>query len=507
MLKDNLILMGKAGDKEIFAYPNMLNRHGLIAGATGTGKTVTLKVLAESLSDLGVPTFIADIKSDITGMLDAGNIEGIQERLDSMGIEGFTCTNYPTQFFDVLGEKGHPVRATAESIGPELLGRMLEVTDVQMGVLTIMYRLAKDMGLALLDLKDLKAMANYVGEHASEITTTYGNVSKQSAGAIIRALLRLEEQGGDKFIGEPEIDIYDWFKTEDGKGMMNILECSNLINRPILYSSFMLWLLTELYENLPEVGDLPKPKMVFFFEEAHFLFDSAPKSLLDKIEQTVKLIRSKGVGVFFITQSPADIPAGVLAQCSNRIQHALRAYTPSEIKAVKLAAQSFRENPDLDTSEEILNLKTGYALISMLDGEGTPTMVEKVKVCPPRSSMNAADDTKIMIDIKSDMIYGKYEKEIDNDSAYEGLEREKVREEQEKLAAEEAARLEKERIEAEKKAEKERIAEEKAIEKEKERKAKKQQQEIDRLKRKVINKVENKALKAAEGLILGLFKK
>lgn len=495
MIKDNLILLGKAGDKEIYAYPSMMNRHGLIAGATGTGKTITLKVLAESLSDLGVPTFIADIKGDLTGMLDAGNINGIQGRLDSMGIEGYECTSYPVQFFDVLGEHGHPVRATAEQIGPEMLGRMLELTEVQKGVLTILFRIAKDMNLSLIDLKDLKAMMNYIAEHANEYTTTYGNVSKQSAGAIVRSLLRLEEEGGDLFLGEPSIDIYDWFKVEDGKGMMNILECQNLINRPVLYSTFMMWLLTELYENMPEVGDLKKPKMVFFFEEAHLLFDNAPKSLLDKIEQTVKLIRSKGIGVFFITQSPADIPGAVLAQCSNRIQHALRAYTPAEIKAVKLAAQSFRTNPELDTVEEISTLKTGTALVSMLDDEGTPAIVMKTKILPPRSSMNAASESEVDIDIKSDLIYGKYEKAVDSTSAYESLELVKKKEEDAKAAEEEAKRLEKERL-----------AQEKAIQKERERKEKQQQQQIDRVKKKVINRIENKAIKAAEGLLLGLLK-
>ena len=341
MLKDHKILLGKAKEKEVYMLLNQMNRHGLIAGASGTGKTVTLKVIAESLSDAGVPTFIADVKGDLTGMITPGNLSCIQERLDSMSISGFETKSYPVRFFDVYKKNGLPMRAVMQEMDPVLLSRILDLSDAQEGVLNIIFKIAEDKDLDIIDLKDLQAMCAYVGENASSFTVNYGMVTKQSIGAIQRKLLVLEQQEGDKLFGMPGLNIQDLLQTENGNGVMNILECEKLFQHPLLYATFLLWLLDALYQNLPEVGDLDQPEIVFFFDEAHLLFDHAPKALLDKVEQTVKLIRSKGVGVFFCTQSPSDIPDSVLAQLSNRIQHALRAYTPSEMKNVKLAAQAF----------------------------------------------------------------------------------------------------------------------------------------------------------------------
>ena len=390
MVKDNKILIGKAGDKEIYMLPGQANRHGLIAGASGTGKTVTLKVIAESLSELGVPTFIADVKGDLTGMAVPGDQTGVTDRLQSMGEGDMEVRSYPVHFYDVYGANGHPMRAVLQEMDPVLLARILDLTEAQEGVLNVIFRVAKDMELDLIDLKDLQAMAIYVGQHASEYTLKYGNVSSQSVGAIQRKLLQLENQKGDLLFGLPALSINDLMMTIGGTGVMNILECQELFRYPMLYSTFLLWLLDKLYHELPEVGDLDKPRMVFFFDEAHVLFDNASKALLDRIDQIIKLVRSKGVSIFFCTQSPSDIPDSVLAQLSNRIQHALRAYTPSEMKAVKTAAQSFRPNPAFDTEEVIMALKTGHALVSVLDEEGAPTIVEETKILPPRSSMKAA---------------------------------------------------------------------------------------------------------------------
>jgi len=420
MIKDGKILLGKADDLEVFMRPEMMNRHGLIAGASGTGKTVTLKVIAESLSELGVPTFIADVKGDLSGMIVPGDQAGVQERLDSMG-ESFEVRKFPVHFFDVYREKGHPVRAVVEEMDPVLLSRILSLTEAQRGVLNIIFKAAEEMDLDIIDLKDLQAMTSYVGEHSKDYTVKYGNVSKQSVGAIQRKLLELESQEGDLLFGMPAVSIDDFLAAEGGMGVMNIMECQKLFLHPMLYATFLLWLLDKLYREMPEVGDLDKPKIVFFFDEAHLLFDDAPKELMDRIEQMVKLIRSKGVGIFFCTQSPTDIPDAVLAQLSNRIQHALRAYTPKEIKAVEKAAESFRVNPDLDTSETITSMKTGQALVSVLDEEGAPTMVQKTKIMPPQSSMNIADDDSIRRCIETDSIYGKYEKDIDPESAYEKM--------------------------------------------------------------------------------------
>lgn len=493
------ILIGKAGDQEVILEPSLLNRHGLIAGSTGTGKTVTLKVIAESLADLGVPTVIADIKGDLTGMLEEGDLTGIQERLDSMSISGFTTKRYPVHFYDVFQKNGHPVRAQVQKMSSILLSRILDLTDAQEGVLNIIFKVAKDMNLGLYDLKDLQVMTTYVGEHAKDLTLTYGNVSKQSVGAIQRKLLQLEEEGGDLFFGMPSLDIDDWMVKEGNSGVMNILECEELFKHPSLYAVFLYWMLQEIYDRLEEVGDLPLPKIVFFFDEAHALFDIANKELLEKIEQTVKLIRSKGVGIFFITQSPSDIPDCILAQLSNRIQHSLRAYTPSEIKTVKLAAQSFRENPDLDTVEEITSMKTGTALVSVLDQDGAPTMVQKTKILPPRSSMKMADESAINRCIENDSIFGKYEKAVDPDSAFEEIDH--IKEEEAK--AEEEAKKAKEE-------EKEKLRKERQEEREKEREEKRKADWSKRMSRKVTNRIENEivnsGMRSAKKLLKSFFK-
>ncbi len=436
MIKDSKILLGKAEEKEVYLIPAQMNRHGLIAGASGTGKTVTAKVIMESLSELGVPTVIADVKGDLTGMIVPGSQEGIQARLDSMGITDFEVRKYPVHFFDIYQKTGHPVRASIQDMGPLLISRMLDLTDAQQGILNIVFHVAKDMELDIIDLKDLQAMTAYVAEHARDYQLKYGNISRQSVGAIQRRLLELEAQGAELFFGMPGLNIDDWMMTQGGLGVMNMIECEELYQHPLLYSVFMFWMLQELYAKLPEVGDLDKPKIVFFFDEAHLLFDSAPKQLLEKIEQTVRLIRSKGVGVFFITQTPSDIPNSVLAQLSNRIQHSLRAYTPSEIKAARLAADSFRENPNLDTAELISNMKTGTALVSVLGEDGAPTIVEKTKILPPKSSMNVADETLVMNTVTGDALYGKYEKAFDPESAYESLD--DIRADEQRIKDEEA---------------------------------------------------------------------
>ena len=428
------------GTERVYLEPSMANRHGLIAGATGTGKTVTLKVIAESFSDLGVPTFIADIKGDLTGMCEPGTEnKHIRRSIDTMGIEDFTYTPYPVRFWDVYGEDGLPVRTTISDMGPVLLARLLGLNETQSGVLRIVFRVADDLGLLLLDLKDLRSMVQYVGDHAAEYKTNYGNIAPQSVGAIQRALLTLEDEGGAIFFGEPALDIADWFDFErDGRGVMNILECRELFQHPLLYSTFLLWMLSELYEYLPEAGDLDKPKMAFFFDEAHLLFKDAPKALLEKIEQVVRLIRSKGVSVWFITQNPADIPESVLAQLGSRVQHALRAYTPNEMKALRYAARSFRENPAFNAETVLQELGTGEALVSVLDPKGVPTVVERAFILPPRSSMNAADAELIRISNDTNPLKRRYLDAVDRISAYEELERQ--REEEDQLAQEEAKR-------------------------------------------------------------------
>lgn len=438
------------GTDRVYLEPSMANRHGLIAGATGTGKTVTLKVLAESFSDMGVPVFVADIKGDLSGMCAPG-IENkhIKRSIDTMGITDFNYCPYPVQFWDVYGKKGLPVRTTISEMGPELLARLLGLNDTQAGVLRIVFRIADDKQLLLIDLKDLRAMMQYVGDNAKEFKLTYGNISAQSVGAIQRALLSLEDAGGEQFFGEPSLELSDWFEwDENGRGFMNILECSELFQSPLLYGTFLLWMLSEIYDMLPEAGDLEKPKLAFFFDEAHLLFDDAPKALVDKVEQVVRLIRSKGVSVWFITQNPTDIPDSVLGQIGNRVQHALRAYTPKDQKALKAAASSFRENPDFDTAESIQSLGTGEALVSVLDEKGVPTIVERANILPPKSSMSAVDDTTLMSHILSSPFKDKYSVEEDRESAFEVIS--ELNEEQAAAAEKEAEAKAKEKEEKEK---------------------------------------------------------
>jgi len=411
------------GSERVYLEPSMCNRHGLIAGATGTGKTVTLKVIAESFSDMGIPVFLADIKGDLTGMCVPGvENKHIRRSIDTMHIENFDYTTYPVRFFDVYGQKGHPVRTTISDMGPELLSRLLGLNDTQSGILRIIFKIADEQELLLLDLKDLRSMVQYVGDNAKEYKLQYGNIASQSVGAIQRALLTLEDEGGDRFFGEPALDISDWFDwDESGRGVMNILECSELFQHPLLYGTFLLWMLSELYELLPEVGDLDKPKIAFFFDEAHLLFKDAPRALLDKVEQVVRLIRSKGVSVWFISQNPSDIPESVLGQIGNRVQHALRAYTPNEQKALRYAARSFRVNPEFDTETVLQQLETGQALVSVLDPKGVPTIVERAGILPPRSSMNIADESVVRSVIEASPLRLKYDQMIDRISAFETL--------------------------------------------------------------------------------------
>ncbi len=400
----------------------MANRHGLIAGATGTGKTVTLQVMAETFCQAGVPCFMADMKGDLSGISQIGKLSGfIEKRLPEFGIENPEFQSCPVRFYDVYGEQGHPMRATVSQMGPQLLSRLLELNETQDGVLNIVFRIADERGLLILDLKDLRSMLDWVSQHAKEYTTKYGNVSTASVGAIQRALLQLENQGADKFFGEPSFDINDLLQTEGGKGVMSVLAADKLMMQPKLYSTFLLWLLSELYSNLPEVGDLSLPKLVFFFDEAHMLFTDTSKALLDKIEQVIRLIRSKGVGIYFITQSPTDIPENILGQLGNRVQHALRAYTPKDQKAVKTAADTFRPNPDFKTDEAIMNLETGEALVSFLDEKGAPGMVERAKILFPLSQIGAVTEGQRADIIRQSRIYGKYDTPVDRESAYELL--------------------------------------------------------------------------------------
>lgn len=430
------------GSERVYLEPAMANRHGLIAGATGTGKTVTLKVIAESFSDMGVPVFMADIKGDLSGMCQPGaENKHIRRSIDTMGIQGFDYTAYPVRFFDVYGEKGHPVRTVISDMGPELLSRLLGLNDTQSGILRIVFRIADDQGLLLIDLKDLRSMVQHVGDHASEYKLKYGNISAQSVGTIQRALLTLEDAGGDIFFGEPALNIEDWIDWDaQGRGVMNILECQELFQHPLLYSTFLLWMLTELYELLPEAGDLDKPKIAFFFDEAHLLFNGAPKALVEKVEQVVRLIRSKGVSVWFISQSPSDLPESVLGQIGNRVQHALRAYTPNEQKAIRAAAKSFRVNPDFNTEQVLQELGVGEALVSVLDEKGIPSVVQRANILPPRSSMNAAEEAVIARAVDQSPLKRKYDNAVDRRSAYEVLEDERVQAEREAERQAEAER-------------------------------------------------------------------
>ena len=420
--KERGLYVAHSDNGPISIVGKMANRHGLIAGATGTGKTVTLQVLAETFCQAGVPCFMADMKGDLSGISQPGRLSGfIQKRLPEFGIEDPQFQSCPVRFFDVYGEQGHPMRATVSDMGPQLLGRLLELNETQTGILNIVFKFADEKGLLLLDLKDLRSMLDYVAKNASALTTAYGNVSAASVGAIQRALLTLENQGADKFFGEPDFDVYDLLQCEGGKGVMNVLAADKLMLNPKLYSTFLLWLLSDLYARLPEVGDMELPKLVFFFDEAHMLFDDTSKALVDKIEQVVRLIRSKGVGVYFVTQSPTDIPEAILGQLGNRIQHALRAFTPKDQKAVRTAADTFRANPAFKTDEAIMNLETGEALVSFLDEKGAPSMVERAKILFPLSQIGAITEDQRDALIKQSRIYGRYDKVVDRESAFEVL--------------------------------------------------------------------------------------
>ena len=419
----------------------MANRHGLIAGATGTGKTVTLQVLAETFCQAGVPCFMADMKGDLSGISQTGKMSVfIEKRCAEFGIADPQFAGCPVRFFDVFGEQGHPMRTTVSNMGPQLLARLLDLNETQAGILNIVFRIADDRGLLLIDMKDLRSMLNYVAEHAKEFTTSYGNITSQSVGAIQRALLALENEGADKFFAEPSFDIYDLLQCEGGKGVMSVLAADKLMLNPKLYSTFLLWLLSELYARLPEIGDMDLPKLVFFFDEAHMLFDGTSKALVDKIEQVVRLIRSKGVGIYFVTQNPTDIPEDILGQLGNRVQHALRAFTPKDQKAVRSAAETFRANPAFKTEEAIMELGTGEALVSFLDEKGSPSMVQRARILFPLSQIGAVTEAQRDLIIKQSRLYGRYDNVVDRESAFEVLlaESEKAAKEAEERAAEEA---------------------------------------------------------------------
>ena len=421
MLKDGQLYIAHSDNGNINLIGNMANRHGLIAGATGTGKTVTLQVLAETFSQVGVPCFMADMKGDLSGISQPGRLSGfIEKRMPEFGIENPQFAGCPTRFFDVFGEQGFPMRATVSAMGPQLLARLMELTEVQAGVLNAVFRIADDNNLLLIDLKDLKLMLDFVGKNAAKFTTEYGNIAPASIGAIQRSVLQIESEGGDKFFGEPAFDVEDLFAVENGRGVMNVLAADKLMLNPKLYSTYLLWLMTELYAKLPEVGDLDLPKFVFFFDEAHMLFDGTSKALVDKIEQVIRLIRSKGVGIYFITQVPSDVPVNVLAQLSNRVQHALRAYTPQDQKAVRAAAQTFRANPAFKTEDAILDLGTGEALVSFLDEKGAPGIVERAKILFPLSQIGAiTPGQRLDVQAAAPAKLKEYEKFFDRESAYE----------------------------------------------------------------------------------------
>lgn len=435
-------------DKEIFLVPRMANRHGLIAGATGTGKTVSLQVMAETFSEMGVPVFVTDIKGDLSGISKIGSDNPkITERINQLSIDGFAHQKFPVCFWDIYGEQGHPLRTTVSEMGPLLFSRLLNLNDIQSGVLSLVFKIADANGLLLLDLKDLRKMVEFVGSNREKFTDEYGNISPASIGAIQRGLVVLEEEGADKFFGEPALNILDFIQTDSkGKGVINVLTADKLMMSPRTYSTFLLWLLSELFEELPEAGDLEKPKLVFFFDEAHLIFNEAPKVLLEKVEQVVRLVRSKGVGIYFITQNPLDVPDTILGQLGNRIQHALRAFTPRDQKAVKAAAETFRSNPALDVEKVITELGVGEALVSFLDEKGIPAMVERAKILPPQAQIGPiTPDERVQL-IKTSLVYGVYDKLVDRESAFEIL--------QKKLESQKASEeeiQEQKRIEAENK--------------------------------------------------------
>ena len=488
MYENGKLYLGLADGQRVCLPLSMGNRHGLIAGASGTGKTVTMKVMAESFADAGVPVFVCDVKGDVAGLCVPGKkTEDMEKRIDRFGIrDTFSYRGYSTVFWDIFQKGGHAVRATVSDMGPEVLSRLLDLTDAQEGILHIAFRVADDKGLKVIDLKDLRALLSYISENRNEYRMDYGNIAPQSAAAVVRALLPLEQQGGDLFFGEPDLDVRDWIRTDEtGRGIINILDCTTLVQNPKLYAGFMLWLMSELFESLPEVGDLEKPKLVFFFDEAHLLFSDAPGVLVQKVEQLVKLIRSKGIGIYFVTHDPSDIPDSVLSQLSNRVQHALRAYTPAELKAVRAAAQSFRPNPAFETEETIMELGIGEALISFLDEKGIPSVVQRSAVLCPQSLMGVPDNMARMKMMLHDGME-KYDESVDNESAYEVLSAQQDAREQEELKAEEQRVQEKEDAAAEK----ERIKQEAAD--------LKRQQKLEDEARRRIQKLEDEERRKAE---------
>lgn len=538
MLTDNRLLIGKTDKgKELSILPNMANRHGIITGASGSGKTITLKVMAESFSDAGVPVFLADVKGDIAGTAVQGEVnDNIQKRLNKLKIKDFEAKAFPVRFWDLYGKDGHPIRATVEAVGAEILSIMLGLSEAQEGNLAIAFAIAKDENLSLIDLKDLRAVLQYVSENKDKYSTKYGNITTQSIGVIQRSLLTLENQGADHFFGQPALDINDFFATENGKGVINILHAVTLFESPDMYAAFLLWLLTTLFSSSPEVGDLDKPKLVFFFDEAHLLFNGMPSYRLKRIVQIVKLIRSRGIGLYFISQSPTDIPDEILAQLGNRVQHSLRAYTPSEQKSVKAAAQAFRTNSEFNTEKAILELGTGEALISFQDEKGAPEVVERATILPPQSMMGAIDNMTRNKIINNSPLCGKYDEAEDPESAAEMIQQKADTIAAEKLAKEEALAAEKQQIVAEKAAEKaaneqaklaekERIAAEKAAAKlaaeqakleEKrraaaEKEALKTKKSVDKIKDRVIGNVAGSAAstlgrKLTDKILKGIFK-
>ena len=503
MYSDNKVLIGKNAEKELFIIPDKGNRHGLITGASGSGKTITLKVMAESFSSAGVPVFLADVKGDLAGTAIPGEAsDKVKERLEKLEINNFDFKGFPTVFWDVFGKGGHPIRTTIQSVGPTILSRMLGLNETQEGVLAIIFKIARENGYELVDLKDLRLVLQYVAENSKQYTVTYGNIAAQSVGSIQRSLLMIEEQGGDKFFGEPAISIDDLLKVNsNGLGNINILHCVELFKQPTLYACFLLWILNALNSNMPEVGDLDKPKLVFFFDEAHLLFDDLPEYIKTNVVQIVKLIRSKGVGVYFISQSPSDVPDEILAQLGNRVQHTLRAYTPAEQKVVKAVASSYRANPEFDTEQAILNLGTGEALISFVNENGEPSVVEKAIILPPQSQMGALDDSMRLMIISRSAFQGKYDTLVDNVSAFEILSEEinAKREAEEEIIRqkEEEKRL----LEEQKEAEKQAKAKEKAA-KEAERLAEKEKREEER-QRKADEREAEKARKNSAGYKIG----
>ena len=511
MYKNEKILIGKSNEKELSILLNKANRHGLITGASGSGKTITSKVMAESFSDAGIPVFMADVKGDLAGTAIQGEPnENVDSRITKLGIEDFEYKSFPVRFWDLFGTHGHPIRTSLDSVGPEILSMMLGLTEVQEGVLTVVYKIAKDNDWELDDIKDLRLLLQFVGDNREQFVTKYGNVTPQTVGVIQRCLLALENQGGDKFFGQPELDINDFLVTDaNGKGMINILHAVELFESPDLFASFLLWLLTNLYTKMPEVGDLDKPKIVFFFDEAHLLFKDMAPYRLKRIVQVVRLIRSKGIGLYFVSQSPADIPGDIIAQLGNRVQHTLRAYTPTELKTVRAAADSFRVNPEFDTYNAILELGTGEALISFQNENGEPEVVQKATILPPQSKMGTIDELSRNRVINSSPLLGKYPEEAtERDSAYEDLNAliKQVYEEQE--AVEKEKEEAKQKLLEEKEAEKQAKLEEK-LKKEEERAAEKKKKEEEKARKNTVqyklgkkvanaatNKVINKGLNA-----------